>query len=134
LTVPAQEGAAKMAALTGSASIREKRLMVTLTNPSLDSPVTARVRFAGGARASDGRGAALTHSDMRARNTFQNTDEVRLSSLPVKISNEGLERVAIACTELGGSPTVRLVITQIFCVPREALLRRGATVELRPAF
>src|SRR5262245_9271961 len=89
LTVPAQEGAAKMAPLTGSASIREKRLTVTLTNPSSDSPVTARIRFTGGARASDGRGAALTHSDMRARNTFQNADEVRPSSLPVKISNEG---------------------------------------------
>src|SRR5262249_9877506 len=37
LTVPAQEGATKIAALTGSASIREKRLMVTLTNPSVDS-------------------------------------------------------------------------------------------------
>jgi hypothetical protein len=64
-------------------------LTVTLTNPSLESPVTARIRFTGGARAGDGRGAALMHSDMRARNTFQHTDEVRLSSLPVKISNEG---------------------------------------------
>jgi hypothetical protein len=29
---------------------------------------------------------------------------------------------------------VRLIVIQIFCVPREALLRRGATVELRSAF
>jgi hypothetical protein len=43
-----------------------------------------------------------------------------------------LERVVIACTERGGSPTVRFVITQILRVPRETLLRRGATVELRP--
>ena len=71
LTVPVQEGAAKMAPLTGSASIREKRLTVTLINPSLDSPVTARIRFAGGAQAREGRGMALTHSDMRARNTFR---------------------------------------------------------------
>jgi hypothetical protein len=28
----------------------------------------------------------------------------------------------------------RLVITQTFCVPRKAILSRGATVELRPAF
>jgi alpha-N-arabinofuranosidase len=90
LTVPVQEGAAKMAVLTGSASIREKRLTVTLTNPSLDSSVTARIRFTGGARASDGRGVTLTHSDMRARNTFQNPDEVSLASLPVKIGNEGV--------------------------------------------
>ena len=90
LTVPAQEGAAKMAALAGSASIREKRLTVTLTNPSLDSPVTARIRFAGGAQAIEGHGALLTHGDMRAQNTFQNTDEVRPDSLPVKIVNEGV--------------------------------------------
>ena len=30
--------------------------------------------------------------------------------------------------------TVRIVITQIFSVPKKALFRRGATVELRPAF
>jgi alpha-N-arabinofuranosidase len=90
LTVPTEEGRAKLAALTGSASLREKRLTVTLTNASLDSPVTARIKFAAGARASEGRGTVLTHSDMRARNTFQNTDEVRPSSLPVKIANEGV--------------------------------------------
>jgi alpha-L-arabinofuranosidase len=32
----------------------------------------------------------LTHSDMRARNTFQNTNEVSPSSLPVKTSGEGV--------------------------------------------
>src|SRR5215813_12141108 len=51
-----------------------------------------------------GRGVALTHSDMRARNTFQNTDEVRPSSLPVKISNEGvvvtLPKQAVAAVEI----------------------------------
>jgi hypothetical protein len=52
----------------------------------------------------------------------------------VMASITDLERVAIACTKRGGSPTVRLVITQIFCAPWEALLRRGATVEIRPAF
>src|SRR5215475_2571197 len=46
---------------------------------------------------------------------------------------EILERLSDQCTERGGSPTVRIVITQIFCVPNESLLRRGATVELRPA-
>jgi alpha-N-arabinofuranosidase len=104
LTVPVQEGSAKMAALTGSASIREKRLTVTLTNPSLDSPVTARIRFAGGAQAAEGRGALLTHDDMRARNTFQNTDEVRPVSLPVKIGNDGvvvvIPKQAVAAVEI----------------------------------
>jgi alpha-N-arabinofuranosidase len=89
MTVTSQGGAAKMARLTGSASIREKRLTVTLTNPSLDTPVTARIRLTGGAQARDGRGTVLTHSDMRARNTFQNTNEVSPSPLPVKPGGEG---------------------------------------------
>jgi hypothetical protein len=42
--------------------------------------------------------------------------------------------LAIAYTGRLGSPTLWLVITQVFSVPKEALLRRGATVELRPAF
>jgi alpha-N-arabinofuranosidase len=90
LTVPTQEGGARMPALTGSASVREKRLTVTLTNPSVDSPVSARIRFAGGARVKEGRGQALTHSDMRARNTFQNPDEVKPSPLPVNVGAGGL--------------------------------------------
>jgi alpha-N-arabinofuranosidase len=104
LTVPTQAGAAKLAPLAGSASIREKRVTVTLTNPSLDAPVAARLTFAGGARPSAGRGVALTHSDMRARNTFQNADEVRPAPLPVNISNGSvivaIPRQAVAAIEI----------------------------------
>jgi alpha-N-arabinofuranosidase len=104
LTVPLQEGTTKIAGLTGSASVREKRLTVTLTNPSVDSPVIARIRLAGGARASEGRGTVLTHSDMRAGNTFKNTDEVKPSLLPVKISGENIiveiPKQAVAAVEL----------------------------------
>jgi alpha-N-arabinofuranosidase len=104
LTVPTQESTAKMALLTGSASISEKRLTVTLTNPSLDAPVNARIRLTGGARASEGRGVVLTHSDMRARNTFQNTNEITPSALPVTINNEGvavtIPRQAVVALEL----------------------------------
>jgi alpha-L-arabinofuranosidase len=46
----------------------------------------------------------LTHSDMRARNTFQNTDEVRPSALPVTINNEGvaatIPRQAVVALEI----------------------------------
>src|SRR5262245_28989291 len=104
LSVPVQEGTVKMAGLTGSASIREKRLTVTLTNPNVNSPVSARIRFAGGARPGEGRGTVLTHSDMRAGNSFQNTNEVRPSSLPVKISSESvvveIPRQAVVAIEI----------------------------------
>ena len=83
LNVTVQEGAAKIARLTGSASIREERLRVTLNNPSVDSPVTTRLRFAGGARASQGRGMALDRGDRRAGGTFQDTDEARPGQLAI---------------------------------------------------
>ena len=104
LTVPVQEGTAKIAGLMGSASIREKRLTVTLTNPSLDSTVTARIRLTGGARAGEGRGTVLTHADLRARNTFQNANEIKLSPLTVKTSGDGLSvempRQSVAALEI----------------------------------
>ena len=55
LTVPTRDGVAKMPALSGSASIREKRMTVTLTNPSVDAPIATRIRVAGGARPVEGR-------------------------------------------------------------------------------
>jgi alpha-L-arabinofuranosidase len=85
LTVPTRDGVTKMPALSGSASIREKRMTVTLTNPSVDTPLATRVRVAGGGRATEARGTVLTHDDMRARNTFERPGEVRPSPLPVKI-------------------------------------------------
>lgn len=104
LTVPVQNGTAKMAALIGSASIREKRVTVTLTNPSVDAPLATRIRFTGGARATEGRGTVLTHSDMRARNTFEATNEVRPVSLPVTASAGGvvveLPKQSVAAIEI----------------------------------
>jgi alpha-L-arabinofuranosidase len=90
LTVTVQQGTAKMPALTGSASIREKRVTVTLTNPSVHAPLATRIRFAGGARASEARGTVLTHRDMRARNTFENPDEVRPASLAVNVGGDSV--------------------------------------------
>jgi alpha-N-arabinofuranosidase len=89
-TVAVQQGTASIPRLTGSASIREKRLTVTLTNPSVDAGVTARLRLGGGARVSEGRGRVLTHSDMRARNTFERPDEVALATLTVTVDRDSL--------------------------------------------
>jgi len=77
---------------------------VTLTNPSLDSPLATRIRFAGSARATEVRGTVLTHSDMRARNTFENTNEVRPASLPAKVSGDSviveLPKQSVAAIEI----------------------------------
>jgi alpha-N-arabinofuranosidase len=85
LTVPILEGSARLAGLSGSASIRDRRLAVTLTNPSLDAAVCARIRLGGGGRVAEGRGTLLTHEEMTAANTFDNPDNVTLSELTVKV-------------------------------------------------
>ena len=91
LDVPALAGQARLPGLSASASIRDRRLAVTLTNPSLDSSLSLRIRLAGGARASEARGTVLTHPDMRATNTFAEPEEVKPAAHPVRVAGEAME-------------------------------------------
>jgi alpha-N-arabinofuranosidase len=93
LTVPGGAGTVKMPGLSGSASLKDGRLLVTLANPSLDSPVTTRIRLTAG-NAAEARGTVLTHADMTARNTFDQPENVKLAPLPVNIKG-GTVEVAI---------------------------------------
>ena len=104
LTVPILDGSAKLAGISGSASIRDRRLSVTLTNPSLDGAVTAGIRLAGGGRVAEGRGTVLTHEDMTARNTFDDPDNVTLAELSVQIRGDAahvtIPKQAVVALEL----------------------------------
>jgi alpha-L-arabinofuranosidase len=86
LTVPLLEGTGRLPALSGSASVRGKTLTVTLTNPSLQDGLAARIRLAGGAHLREARATVLTHEDMRATNTFDRPDEVAPAALAVRVS------------------------------------------------
>jgi alpha-L-arabinofuranosidase len=88
VTVSLQQGTARMPALTGSASVRDGELAITLTNPSIEAPIGARIRVAGGRRPVEARGTVLTHGDMRARNTFEHPDEVRPASLAATVRGD----------------------------------------------
>jgi alpha-N-arabinofuranosidase len=88
MTVPLLEGTGRIPGLSGSASIRDKNLTVTLTNPSLKETVAARIRLSGGARLREGRATVLTHEEMRATNTFEKPNEVRLAVLPVQVAGD----------------------------------------------
>src|SRR3989442_11561861 len=88
LTVPLLEGTTRLPGLSGSASVRDQTLTVTLTNPSLQEGVFARIRLAGGARLREARATVLTHEDMRATNTFERPDEVGLSALAAQVSGD----------------------------------------------
>ena len=91
LNVPALAGQAHLPGLSASASIRDRRLTVTLTNPSLESALPLRVRFANGARATEARASVLTHSDMRATNSFTDIEEVKPAKHLVRVVADGLE-------------------------------------------
>ena len=104
LTVPVAEGTSKIAGLAGSASIRGKRLTVTLTNPSTDGSIATQIRFAGSAKPNAARAQVLTHRDVAAANIFENPNEVKLSQLPVSVVGNGLSVVipkqAVAAIEI----------------------------------
>jgi len=85
MNVPALAGQARLPGLSASASVRDRLLTVTLTNPSLEAALAVRIRLAGGVRATEARGLVLTHQDMRATNTFANPEEVKPAAHPVKV-------------------------------------------------
>jgi len=84
LKVPSREGSGTMPGLSGSASVKGKTLSVTLTNPSLDSPVVANLGVRSGSL-TEARGSVLTHSEMTARNTFENPENVKPKAHAVSI-------------------------------------------------
>jgi alpha-L-arabinofuranosidase len=90
LNVSGINGAATLPGLSASASLRNKRVTVTLTNPSLDSDIAVRVRLSNGAHATEAKATVLTHQDMRATNTFANHDEVKPGVHPVKVEGSAL--------------------------------------------
>ncbi len=84
---PTKTGSAKMAALTGSASVTSQRLTITVTNPSLENAVQTRIRIEG-ARLQEARGRVLTHNDMEAANTFAEPEKVMTSEFAVSQRGE----------------------------------------------
>ncbi len=91
LKVPSRAAAtATMPGLSGSASTKDGMLHVTITNPSLESSVSAHVRLTSGSVV-EGRGTILTHAEMNARNTLENPNVVQLASLPVTVRGNRVE-------------------------------------------
>jgi alpha-N-arabinofuranosidase len=77
--------------LSSSASIREKVLTVTLTNPSLTTAHALRLRIAGGLRPAEVQGRVLTHDAMNAANTFAKPDEVHPVRLEANLSGDAVQ-------------------------------------------
>ncbi len=91
-TAPVLGGTVKMPGLAGSASLQPgaRAVTITLTNASLSDGVSARIRIAGGGRASEARGVVLTHSDMQAGNTFATPNAVAPAPLKPVVSGDSV--------------------------------------------
>ena len=63
--------------LAGSCSMRDKRVVLTVTNPDLQNAQETQIVIAGGARVTDARATVLTAGDPHARNTFAQPDAVK---------------------------------------------------------
>ena len=81
---------ASLAMVAGSASVREDRVTLTLTNASLDTPASARIRL-DGVQVREVRGRVLTHADMQAANTFEQPGQVAPAVLPAAVANGGIQ-------------------------------------------
>ncbi len=103
LHVPSGDGTATMPGLSGSASVKDKTLTVTLTNPSVDAAVAVRMRVTDG-HVVEGRGTVLTHEEMTAGNTFDHPNVVGLAPFSVNAGREAVEltipRHAVVALEL----------------------------------
>jgi alpha-N-arabinofuranosidase len=83
-----EEGAGAVPGLTGSASLKDKRLTLTVTNPHLTEAVEASIRLRGGTAAGLTE-TCLTHDDPRAYNSYDEPEVVTLSASRTLPANGG---------------------------------------------
>jgi alpha-N-arabinofuranosidase len=81
--------AATLRGLNGSASLRDRTLTVTVTNPDPGAPRETEIAVHGAA-IKEVRGATLTAPDLHARNTFENPRAIEPQALQAAVKNGGL--------------------------------------------
>lgn len=75
--------------LKGSASLRNKELVLTIVNPSVEQPREAEIVIRG-ARVASGKLSVLSSSDIHAHNSFQQRDVVKPVEQPVQLTGASL--------------------------------------------
>ncbi len=68
-----EQGDRKLAGLAGSASLHDKRLVLTVVNPSITETREAQISIPG-ATVKEGDAHTLSHSDIHAHNSFEHPD------------------------------------------------------------
>ena len=78
--------------LKGSASVKEKTLVLTVTNPHTNEPRETEIGIRG-AKVQSGSVTALTHSDIHAHNSFDQKMTVRPETKPLEIPGRTLTHI-----------------------------------------
>jgi alpha-L-arabinofuranosidase len=85
------QGSQDQPSLSASASVLEKQVTVTLTNPSVDAAQAVRLKLIGAVRPAEVQARVLTNQAMNAANTFAKPDEVHPVKLDVTVSGDALK-------------------------------------------
>jgi alpha-N-arabinofuranosidase len=80
----------ELAGLSGSASVREGVLTLSVVNPHATLPAECEIRLRGSVARGDADLAVLTHDDLTAHNTFDHPDVLRPTSRRVEWAGEAL--------------------------------------------
>ena len=73
--------------ISGSASVRDKSALITLTNATTAESMPAKIRLNG---VKEARATVLTHESIQATNTFEQPEEVKPVKINVSTQNDGL--------------------------------------------
>jgi alpha-L-arabinofuranosidase len=76
--------------ISSSASVKDRDVTVTLTNPSVTSDRTVQLKIAGSRKPAEARARVLTHAAMNATNSLGKPEEVRLQALAVQIARDAV--------------------------------------------
>ncbi|HVW84816.1 MAG TPA: alpha-L-arabinofuranosidase C-terminal domain-containing protein [Bryobacteraceae bacterium] len=76
--------------ISASASVKDRDVTVTLTNPSVTGDRTVQLKIAGSRKPAEARARVLTHAAMNATNSLGKPEEVRLKALAVQVARDAV--------------------------------------------
>ena len=90
IDVPAPGETVKLPTVTGSASLSDRRLFLTLVNTHIDSAAECAIEIGSGAEIAAARARVLTSEDVRDHNTFEQGSKIQPRETEIAASGSGL--------------------------------------------
>ncbi len=91
---------AKLPVIAGSASIKEHRLTLTLVNSHATEPAEVDLHLFGGNHPASAKATVLTHADIKAHNTYDAPDNIRLAEMNNILQNATLNLAPASVTRI----------------------------------